>query len=342
MSVSRTRRRPQAATPRARAGATLQRYLDDLERVKRRSPHTLRNYRHDLSAFFTFLAQRDVEFDRAGRRHGREFLALLRGRSVADGSVKRHGSVIRGFYAWLDREGELPPAEPGDSILRLRTPRGARRLPRVLNAHEASKLVVAPDGDTPQGLRARAMLELLYGAGLRVSELAAVDLRDLDLTNGQVTVTGKGERMRVALFGAPARAAIEAYVERGRPQLVRTRGGRAPGALFLNRSGRRLSVRSMQTDVRRAAVAAGILAGAHPHVLRHSFATHMLDQGADLRIVQHLLGHSSPDTTQIYTHVTTAHRGEIVAAALRRSREIERTRQAAHSAPQKGERRGRS
>ena len=336
--------------PAARAGAALQRYLDDLERVKRRSPHTLRNYRHDLSAFFTFLAQRDVAFDCAGRSHGREFLALLRGRDVADGSVKRHGSVIRGFYAWLDREGELPPAEPGDSILRLRTPRAARHLPRVLNAHEASALVVAPDGDTPQGLRARAMLELLYGAGLRVSELAAIDLRDLDLTNRQVTVTGKGERMRVALFGEPARAAIEAYVERGRPQLLGAGSGRVPGALFLNRSGRRLSVRSMQADVRRAGVAAGILAGAHPHVLRHSFATHMLDQGADLRIVQHLLGHSSPDTTQIYTHVTAARRGEIVAAALGRAREIERTRRAAvtaarstaRSAAPKAERSGRS
>ena len=313
---------PPASILRRRARRALNRYLDELKRVKQRSDNTLRNYRNDLTAFFDFLAQRDVPFDRAGRRRGREFLALLRAQDIADGSVKRYGTTIRGFYAWLDREGELPPAERGDSILRLRSPRPPRRLPRVLDPNEASRVAAAIEGETPRDLRDRAICELLYAAGVRVSELAAIEQRDLDLTNRQVTVTGKGDRMRVALFGEPARRALEAYLERGRPALATG----PQTALFLNRFGRPLSVRSVQAAVRRAGLAGGVAGTVHPHVLRHSFATHMLDDGADLRIVQHLLGHSSPDTTQIYTAVTASRQAEVVTKALDRARSIEEER----------------
>lgn len=324
--MARARSKPPApAEPPVRdprAAAALDRYLDDLERVKRRSEHTTRNYRHDLESFFDFLARRGVEFDRAGRTDGRAFLAELRSGGIAEGSVKRHGTVIRGFYAWLDREGNLPPSKPGDSILRLRYPRARRRLPHFLSQPEAEALVTEPDGDSPQALRDRAMLELLYAAGLRVSELAGIDQRDIDLPNQQVVVTGKGDKTRVVLFGAPARAAIEDYLERGRPRL--TQG--AEPALFLNRSGGRISTRSVQTIVRSAGVGAGIRQAVHPHLLRHTFATHMLEDGADLRVVQHLLGHSSIDTTQIYTAVTASRREALVESALGRARRLEAER----------------
>ncbi len=241
---------------------------------------------------------------------------------MAEASVKRRAITIRGFYAWLDREGELPAGKPGDSILMLRYPKAARRLPRFLDQQQVSDLVESPSRDgeeTPRSLRDRALLELLYGAGLRVSELAKIDMRDLDLTNRQVTVTGKGDRPRVAIFGEPARRALDAYIERGRGELAT---GPQP-ALFLNRSGGRLSVRSVQEVVRGAGVAAGVLQRTYPHLLRHSFATHMLEDGADLRVVQHLLGHGSVDTTQIYTAVTVGRQEAAVTAALARARRRE-------------------
>jgi site-specific recombinase XerD len=308
-----------APQPSARALAALDRYLDELARVKRRSAHTVRNYQRDISDFFAFLAGRGTEFDEAGRVDGRAYLAQCRLTGVAEASVKRRATTVRGFYAWLDREGELPPSRPGDSILRLRYPKVTRRLPRFLSQQDARDLVEGQDGSTPQSLRDRALLELLYAAGLRVSELAGIDARDLDLVNAQVTVTGKGDRTRVCLFGEPARQALIEYIERGRPELARG----AQEALFLNRSGGRLSARSMQTIVRRAGVGAGIGQPVYPHLLRHTFATHMLEDGADLRVVQHLLGHGSVDTTQIYTAVTSSKQQSVVTKALQRARELE-------------------
>jgi site-specific recombinase XerD len=319
----------------ARAREALARYLAELDGVRGRSANTLRNYAHDLEAFFRFLAARNVDFDRAGRLHGRAFLAELRERSVADASIKRHATVVRGFYAWLDREGELPPGAPGDSILRLRYPKAPRILPRFLSTTDARLLIEGPPaaGDagesdstgteaSPAALRNRALLELLYAAGLRVAEAEGIDTGDLDLVNQQVVVTGKGDKTRVALFGVPARRALEAYLERGRPALA----AGAEAALFLNPSGGRLSARSMQNIVRREGIGNGVRQRVHPHLLRHSFATHLVEQGADLRVVQHLLGHSSIDTTQIYTGVTPARQGEIVASALGRAREIDTAR----------------
>ena len=313
-------------TDDGRGSSALERYLDHLARVRRRSPHTIRNYRRDIGVFLEFLARLGVDFDRASRSHGRAFLAAERDAGTAAASVKRRASTVRAFYGWLDQQGELPPAEPGDSILMLRFPKAPRRLPRFLSEEQASTLVAAPSAegsDTTQALRDCALLELLYGAGLRVSEVAGIDLADLDLTNRQVTVTGKGDRARVALFGRPARAALSRYIEHGRPQLA---ASRPQAALFLNRSGGRLSVRSVQEIVRRAGVAAGIPQHVHPHLLRHSFATHMLEDGADLRVVQHLLGHTSADTTQVYTAVTRGRQEAAVSAALRRAREIEARR----------------
>ena len=307
---------------RARGFEALTRYLAMLGGVKRRSEYTLRNYRYDIEAFLEFLVERGVEFDCAGREDGRAYLAHARESDMAPASVKRQATTIRAFYAWLDREGELPPAKPGDSILRLRHPKAPRRLPSFLSVEETAALVAAPDGDSAKALRDRALLELLYGAGLRVSEAASLNTADLDLVNSQLTVTGKGQKTRVCLFGGPARLALRAYLERGRPELAT---GAEP-ALFLGNGGRRLAVRSIQEIVRRAGLGAALRQHVHPHMLRHTFATHMLEGNADLRVVQALLGHASADTTQIYTAVTQRRREALVGAALSRARAVEEAR----------------
>jgi site-specific recombinase XerD len=308
-----------AAQPDADALVALEGYLAHLRDVRRRSTHTIRNYRTDLVDFLAFLAERGVRYLDAGRGDGRAYLAEQRTRAVADASIKRRATTVRAFYGWLDSDGVALGARPGDSILRLRYPKATRRLPHFLSTTETAAVLDAPDADTPAGLRDRAMLELLYGAGLRVSELAGVDVRDLDMVNRLVTVTGKGDRERVCLFGEPARAALRRYVEHGRPRLVT---GAQP-ALFVNRGGGRLSTRSIQNVVRRSGTQAGILRGVHPHLLRHTFATHMLEGEADLRVVQHLLGHSSVNTTQIYTSVAQRQHASLIDAAMRRAREID-------------------
>jgi site-specific recombinase XerD len=312
--TSMRRREPSDA-----ARAALDRYLTHLRDVRRRSPHTLRNYRNDIEAFLAFVNALDVPFDEAGRRLGRAHLAELRAADVADSSVKRRATTIGAFYRWLDREGiELKP-EPGDSLLRLRYPKATSRLPHFLSEEETEQLVAAPSKDTPAGLRDRAILELLYGAGIRVSELTNLDLRDVDLTNRQLHVTGKGDRSRIALFGEPAAHALRDYLDGARPRLVQD----VQPALFVNRSGGRLSTRSVQRVARRTGIQAGISQPVHPHLLRHTFATHMLEGEADLRVVQHLLGHSSADTTQIYTAVAHRRREELISSALDRARRVE-------------------
>jgi site-specific recombinase XerD len=310
---------------RARSDAMLERYLAELEGIRARSEHTLRNYRNDIGGFLEYLASEGVPFERAGRTHGRAYLARQREADVAPASIKRVATTIRAFFAWLDREGLIGDTEPGDSILRLRYPKAPRRLPHFLSTEEARALVDAPKADTSRGLRDRALLELLYGAGLRLSELAGVNMADLDLTNSQVRVTGKGNRTRICLFGEPARNALREYTERGRPELVR---GSQP-ALFVGREGKRLAVRSIQEIVRRSGVQAAIRQRVHPHLLRHTFATHMLEGDADLRIVQALLGHASADTTQIYTAVTQRRQEHLVTNALTRARAVEDSRSSA-------------
>lgn len=310
-----TRRRE--ASPEAREA--LEQYLDYIANVRRRSEYTVRNYRGDIGAFLAFLGTIDIPFDEAGRKLGRAHLAQIRAAGVADSSIKRRATTIAAFYRWLDQEEVPLNPEPGDSMLRLRHPKAVKRLPHFLSTSEADALVDAPSDETPAGLRDRAILELLYGAGLRVSEAAGVDVRDVDLANLQLHVTGKGDRSRIALFGRPAAEAVTTYLEQGRPELATG----AEAALFLNPSGGRLTARSIQRIARRSGMQAGISQSVHPHLLRHSFATHMLDRDADLRVVQHLLGHSSADTTQIYTAVGHHRREAVITSALDRARDAE-------------------
>ena len=237
----------------------------------------------------------------------RTYLGELRETGAAPASVTRRTTTIHGFYRYLQREG----ATDRDLLYGVALPKKPKRLPKVIEPPHLKALIEAPDLSTPQGLRDRAILELLYGGGLRISELVGLDVASLDLVGGQAIVLGKGDKERAVLFGEPAVRALQAYLTTGRPELA---GGPEP-ALFLNRDGKRLSARSVQYAVRRYALVAGIPEEVHPHLLRHSFATHLLDGGADIRIVQDLLGHTSANTTQIYTHVSRARQAEVTEKA---------------------------
>jgi site-specific recombinase XerD len=206
-------------------------------------------------------------------------------------------STIHTFFRYLVEEGVLE----SDPLHELRPPKKPKTLPRILTEDAVGLLLSAPDLESHTGVRDRAILELLYAAGVRVRELTGVGVDDLDLHERSVRVTGKGNKQRIVLFGEPAERALRTYLKTVRPRLGRKTGEKA---LFLNRDGGRLSPRAVELLVRKYARAAGIDERTYPHLLRHSFATHMLDGGADVRIVQELLGHSSASTTQIYTHVT--------------------------------------
>ena len=307
---------PQAASPESEA--LLDRYLTERGGARGLSPYTLRNYRSDLEHFLAALAGWEVEPLAAQRGDLRRYLAVLLGEGVAEASVRRIVSTILTFYRWLRGEGLLAT----DPFYGVKGPKGGRRLPEVLSETDIDRLIAAADGDEAASLRDRALLELLYAAGLRVSEVAALDVSQVDVRDGTVRVRGKGSKERVGVFGAPAQAALERYLQDGRPQLV----SRQESALFLNRFGGRLTARSVQAMVRKRATKAGLPRAVHPHLLRHSFATHLLDGGADLRVVQELLGHESPNTTQIYTHVTEARKRSVMEGAFEELGRIEAER----------------
>ena len=265
--------------------------------VERRvSPLTTEGYLRDLGYFVDFIRESEGEFDPklVHRRHVRRYLALLHRRRLKPATVGRRVSAIRAYFRYLvKREGlEADPCQHA------RTPKLGQRTPRFLSADDAQRLVEHPMGYDPAGYRDRALLELTYGGGLRVSEVVGIDLDDLDLKSAQVKVLGKGNKPRLVPIGRHAMTALQLWLEK-RPEMVSSGDCRA---LFLNARGQRYSVRSVQRLVR-SARASCIQAGATPHWLRHACATHMLGGGADLRSIQELLGHSSLSTTQKYTHV---------------------------------------
>jgi len=303
----------------------LDRYIRYLVAERNASPHTVSNYRREIGQFLTFAqAQGVCNWEQVAPALLRKWLAALHAQGYAKASIARRVSELRAFYTFLRRQA-LVTANPVNSIS---APRLPLRLPRPLTREEVEALLAAPDRGTPQGLRDRAMLELLYAGGLRVSELLGLDITDIDLEQGQGHVTGKGAKERIVLFGQPAVAALRAYLADGRPALVihaARRGGRAgpegqwisrrPSALFLNRFGQRLSVSMFTRTLSDYAEAVGIQHRVTPHMLRHSFATHLLDGGADLRSVQQLLGHEQASTTQIYTQVSQGQLKETVQRA---------------------------
>jgi integrase/recombinase XerD len=285
-------------------------------RARDASEHTLRSYGATIAAYLDWLAERGVDWRAPARAELRGYLAHLGG-TTARTSVSQRLAAIRSFHRWAARSG-LAAGDPWGAIA---TPRLPRRLPRVLEIDQIERLLEAVEaehaGDDALALRDRAIVEVAYAAGLRISELAAAAPSALDLRRGELRVMGKGRKERVGLLGRPAIAAVEAYLEDGRPALLarqgtRRQGGRTasaappddPDVLFLNHLGRPIGVRGLRYRIDRLCRAAGLPEGVSPHTLRHSFATHLLDGGADLRVVQELLGHESLATTQIYTHVS--------------------------------------
>jgi site-specific recombinase XerD len=296
-----------------RAHTLLDAYLARLRVERNLSAYTLRNYRTDIGHFLDWWGHVEgtdpLDITRPAFRR---YLAALDADGMARASVARKVSTVHTFYRHLAQEGVLP----ADPLRELKPPKKPRTLPKVLGQTLIDALLSAPDRQTDTGVRDRAILELLYAAGLRVRELTGLDLDAVDLHEQTVRVTGKGNKQRIALFGEPAERALRLYLKTARPQLARDAKQRA---LFLNREGGRLSVRALfgvELLVRRYAAAAGIDERAYPHLLRHSFATHMLDGGADVRIVQELLGHTSASTTQIYTHVTEARQRQVYTDAF--------------------------
>jgi len=267
------------------------------------SAHTLRSYAADLAELRAFLRGARVPgLAAADARVLRGYLAWLHGRGLAKSSIARKLASVRSCYRFLARR-ELVAANPARQLA---SPRLPRRLPSVLPKDESKDLLDAPSEDTLAGRRDRALLELLYASGVRVAECCGLDLEDLDRRHGTVRVMGKGSKERVVPVGEIALEALDAYLDR--------RGG-GNGPLFRNARGTRLSTRSVHSIVRRRARAAGLARRVTPHTLRHTFATHLLGEGADLRFIQELLGHSRLSTTQRYTHVSPEHLMKVYDAA---------------------------
>ena len=275
------------------------------------SENTERVYMSDLLAFREYLIRNGLTLQDMDRDTLRGYLAWLAtperdgGKGYERVSVARKLTVLRAFYLFLVQEGmfKSTPVPSGRSF-RLKI---AKTLPTFLGHKEAERLLDAPDDTTPIGMRDKAILEMLYGCGVRLAEIQSMDANDINFAQRSVFVRGKGDKERQVLFGRPAEAAVARYMNEGRPLLAEEANpGRGSDALFLNRYGQRLSRRSIESLVKRYSAAAGAHDDVHPHTLRHTFATHMLEGGADLRVIQELLGHSSPQTTQIYTHITKA------------------------------------
>lgn len=280
------------------------RYLDHLSVERGLSPHSLTAYRRDLTLYGAYLDAvgipgplEAVAEDLAG------FVSWIREQRTASGGAYAQSTVartlvaVRGLHKFLVREG-LATTDPTATIA---GPRARRSLPKALSQDEMRRLLAAPTGDEPVALRDRAMLEVLYAAGLRITELVSLDIDDVDLTDRTVRCTGKGGKDRIVPVGRPARAAVEAWLVRGRPAM-----GPTDPALFTNRRGGRLTRQGGWKIIKKHAHSAGLAAQVSPHTLRHSFATHFLDGGGDVRVVQELLGHASVNTTQIYTLVSRA------------------------------------
>lgn len=281
-------------------------FLNFLSAEKNASPHTVKNYRIDLREFSIFLKEKDAR--EVTYLDIRSFLAFLKGRSYSRSSISRKLACLRSFFKYLARENllEINPAAG------IQTPKREKRLPQFLNPEEMVRLLEAPAKNTWEEKRDKAILETLYSSGLRVSELVGLNQEDVDVFGGLVRVKGKGKKERIVPLGQMALKALQTYVEH-KPSRDHRNALKAP--LYLNRSGGRLSDRSIRRMILKYTRRIALNKEVSPHTLRHSFATHMLDRGADLRSVQELLGHENLSTTQIYTHVTTKRLKEAYDAA---------------------------
>jgi tyrosine recombinase XerC len=272
----------------------MQRYIDKflryLEIEKNYSPHTLLNYRLDLADFAQFLG--DTAIEKTDYLTLRKYLAILKEKNLKSRSVYRKISTLRSFFRFLCREGYLKT----NPIISLSSPKQDKHLPTFLTEEEITKLIEAAKGEDERGLRDRAILETFYSTGMRISELVGLDTQDIDFIGAVVKVRGKGKKERLLPIGEVALRAIKHYLDNRKKEAQ---------AVFLNKSGRRISDRGVRNIVAKYLRIISLRQGISPHTLRHSFATHLLNRGADLRSVQELLGHANLSTTQIYTHLTT-------------------------------------
>ena len=307
------------------------RFLRYLENERAASPYTVRNYRGDIDAFLSFAEGRGVgALDEVRRDHVHEWVYELVQSRAAKTAIARRLSAVRSFWRFLAREGVIDRPEV---VTRVPSPKLGRRLPDFLTQRDAEQLIEAPGRARPApretsktaeqreqaaalALRDRALLELMYGSGIRVAEASSLDLEGVDLPRRIARVLGKRAKQREVVFGEPCRDALEAYLREARPLLLANARSRAGmPALFLNARGGRLTTRGIELLLKKWANEAGLPSTVHPHTLRHSFATHLLDGGADLRAVQEMLGHATVQTTEIYTHVTQAQMASVYARA---------------------------
>jgi integrase/recombinase XerD len=290
--------------PKVAIAGQISRFMDYLSVERGLAKNTLDAYGRDLARYSAYLQAKGVaDATEADEPTVSGFVAFLAGSEYAEGrryrpsSVARSLAAVRMFHLFLLREGEAQ-ANPSEAVVRPKVP---RTLPRPLSLDEVEAILRAPGEADPAGIRDRAILETLYGAGLRISELVGLDVDEVDLDEGSVRVMGKGSKERLVPLGRFAVAALESYLSRARPALA---GSRSGAAVFLNQRGGRLTRQGATRVLKGAADRAGLTKRVTPHTLRHSFATHLLEGGADVRVVQELLGHASLATTQIYTLVT--------------------------------------
>ena len=309
----------------------VRRFLDHLAVERGLSDNTIQAYRRDLSRYRTFLSRRRITDARqVGPADVEAFVAARSRATNRDGerlkatSVGRSLAAVRSFHRFLVAEGDRAD-DPTAVVIRPKIPRA---LPHPLTVDEVHRLLEAPVGEEPPALRDRAALELLYGSGLRISELVGLDVDDVDLDEGSVRVVGKGDKQRAVPLGSVGSAAVERYVRSGRPALA---SKRSRAALLLNQRGGRLTRQGVGQILAKHVKAAQIRSRVTPHSLRHSFATHLLEGGADVRVVQELLGHASVSTTQIYTLVTEDHLREVYYTAHPRARRGPRTKRSGRS-----------
>lgn len=277
----------------------LDKYMVWLRNERQKSPATLRAYRADLQAFSAWLDESGRGVTQVSRLQLRRYLVELEEQGLKKTSVQRKLASLRGLFGWLQQEGHIDK----DPAKLIKGPKAEKRVPRFLTSVEVDQLLAQPFDDSPQGRRDQAILETLYSTGCRVSECATMDLAALDLDEGIVRVIGKGQKERLAMLGTQAMHAIAAWLP-ARKEILRNTKRLDDGSLWLNRTGRKLSARWIFETVVARAKKADLQTRLTPHGLRHSFATHLLDRGADLRTVQELLGHARLVTTEIYTHVS--------------------------------------
>ncbi len=281
-----------------------QSFLDYLQYQKNFSPYTLKNYGRDLHEFAAYLTSgrpdEQVPLDQIDHISIRDFLSHLSRRGNQKSSMSRKLAALRSFFRYLYREGHVP----NNPARLVTTPRLPEKTPRFLSVKEIETILTIPDPGTERGSRDLAILELLYGSGLRVGELVALDLADLSLSERLVKVRGKGKKERLVPFGNKAAQALRDYLQQRGKLLRRLKTSQDPQALFLNLRGGRLTARSVERNLDDYIRQSSLVLDVHPHIFRHSFATHLLGNGADLRCIQELLGHASLSTTQRYTHVS--------------------------------------